>query len=235
MNIYENINKKMKLKPTKMNCDHILAKDFEQSLASFRSGFCMALIGPSGSGKTSYLCSLMKQGRVDGLRLGFRNVFSNICIVSPSMHTIEDNPFEDIDEEWKYDELTVDTIENFQLMCEEAKIEAENNDEERGFNLLILDDCSSSFKDKDISKAFRKLVANRRHSFDCSIIFISQYTKDIPKPIRSNLSHLVCFKPKALSEEEALYEFVSKKKKFMNEFFDFVFREPHDTLFSLLI
>ena len=221
----------MKLKPTKMDCDHVLSNEFDDSLNSFRSGFCMSIIGASGSGKTSYVCSLISQGKKGKIRRGFRNIFSNICIVSPSMHTITDSPFKDIEDKWKHTELTLNALEEFERLCEESKTDAEANEEERRFNLLILDDCSTSFKDKDILKAFRKLVANRRHSFDCSIIFISQYTKDIPKPIRTNLTHLVSFKPKTISEEEVIYEFVGQKKKYMEEFFEFIFRDPHDTLF----
>ena len=67
------------------------------------------------------------------------NVFSNIYIVSPSLHTIKKSPFEDINEEWKEKELTVESLEIFEELCEEAKEEAEENDEEPPFNLLILE------------------------------------------------------------------------------------------------
>jgi hypothetical protein len=242
MNITEHENNILKVDKVDMDCDHCLHPDFVPPLDSFLSGFCMCIVGPSGSGKTNYLCSLLnkgkrtitnkKTGEKTSKQCGFREVFNNIFIVSPSMHTIKKSPFADIDDEWKQTELTVESLEMFEDLCEEAKEEAEENDEERPFNLLILDDCGTKIrKDKKIESKFNEVVANRRHKHNCSIIMLLQYTTQIPPSIRSNLSHVVSFLPKSYVEKENIYTAWSgKKKKYMEQFYEHVFRKPHDTL-----
>jgi ABC-type lipoprotein export system ATPase subunit len=73
-----------------------------------------------------------------------------MCIVGPSgsgktsylcSFAIKQSPF---DEEWKHKELSVETLEMFEELCEESIEEAEE-DEEKPFNLLILDDSFNSF------------------------------------------------------------------------------------------
>jgi DNA replication protein DnaC len=207
MNITETENKELKISHIEMDCDHILNKNFVPPLDSFLSGFCFCLVGPSGSGKTNYLVSLINTGKKKGKQRGFRNCFSNICIISPSMHTIKkNNPFEDLRDEWKYEELTVENLENFEALCEEAQDEAIANDEELPFNLLILDDCGTTIrKNKQIENKFNQIVANRRHKYRCSIIMLLQYTTQIPPSIRSNLTHLVSFMPKSYIEKENIF------------------------------
>lgn len=233
MNITEIKNNELKIEHIQMDCDHILHKDFVPPLDSFVCGFCACIVGPSGSGKTNYLVSLLNKGKRKGKQRGFRNVFSNICIISPSMHTIKkNNPFLDLNDEWKYEELTVENLENFEALCEEAQDEAEENDEEPPFNLLILDDCGTTIrKNKQIENKFNQIVANRRHKYNCSIIMLLQYTTQIPPSIRSNLSHLVSFMPKSYIEKENIYtSWSGKEKKYMGTFYEFIFRKPHDTL-----
>jgi len=232
MNIIEHENKALKIDKIDMDCDHVLHEDFVPPLNSFVSGFCMCIVGPSGSGKTNYLCSLLNKGKRKGKQCGFRNVFSNIFIVSPSLHTIKKSPFADIDDEWKETELTVESLEMFEELCAEAKEEAEENDEERPFNLLILDDCGTKIrKNKQIESKFNEVVANRRHKHNCSIIMLLQYTTQIPPSIRSNLSHVVSFLPKSYTEKENIFTAWSgKQKKYMESFYEYIFRKPHDTL-----
>jgi ABC-type phosphate transport system ATPase subunit len=253
MNIIEHENNILKVDKIDMDCDHVLHPDFVPPLDSFLSGFCMCIVGPSGSGKTNYLCSLLNKGKKTikkkktkdededkdkkkeekiTKQCGFRNVFSNIYIVSPSLHTIKKSPFEDITDDWKEKELTVESLEMFEALCEEAKDEAEEKDEEPPFNLLILDDCGTKIrKDKNIERKFNEVVANRRHKHNCSIIMLLQYTTQIPPSIRSNLSHVVSFLPKSHIEKENIYTAWSgKHKKFMEQFYNFIFRKAHDTL-----
>lgn len=232
MNITEHKNEILKIDHIPMDCDHVLHTDFVAPLDSFLCGFCMCTVGPSGSGKTNYLCSLLNKGKRKGKQCGFRNVFSNIFIVSPSLHTIKTSPFSDINDEWKHTELSVETLEMFEELCEESIEEAEENDEEKPFNLLILDDCGTKIrKDKKIESKFNEVVANRRHKHNCSIIMLLQYTTQIPPSIRSNLSHVVSFLPKSYIEKENIFTaWTGKQKKYMEQFYEFVFRKPHDTL-----
>jgi len=237
MKITEIINKNRDLciNKVEMDCDHILSDKFptDSYLSSYRSGFCQALIGPSNSGKTNWLVDMLLKGKKKGIQTGFRGIFNNVFVVSPSMGTIKSkkNPFLELPEEWIRNELSVDVLEEFKELCLEAKQDAEENNMEKPFNLLILDDCASLLKDKYISPIFKILVANRRHTYNCSIIFISQYTLDIPPSIRSNLTHCVIFYPKSLQEKEYIYmTWVGEEKKFMKPFYKSIFKIPHDYL-----
>jgi DNA replication protein DnaC len=231
MNITEHENNELKVKKIDMKCDNVLCEDFAPPLNSFRSGFNMCVIGPSGSGKTNYLVSLLTQGKKDKKQIGFRNVFNNIFVVSPSLHTLKKNIFEDIDDEWKAKELSVEVLEMYEDLCEEAKEDAMENDEEEPMNLLILDDCGNTIrKHPDIERKLNEVVDNRRHKSNTSIIMLLQSTRQIPPKIRSNMTHLVCFQLKSLAEKEHVFEWTGKKKKYMDDFYDFIFRKPHDTL-----
>ncbi len=233
MEIIEHENKELKINKIEMDCDHILHKDFLPPLDSYVSGFCACIVGPSGSGKSNYIISLLNTGKKNKKQRGFRNIFSNICVISPSMHTIKkNNPFKDLEDQWKFDELTVENLETFEALCEEAKEKADDNDEEPQFILLILDDCGTTIrKNKQIENKFNQIVANRRHLYNCSIIMLLQYTTQIPPSIRSNLSHLISFMPKSYAEKENIYtSWTGKQKKYMDQFYEFVFRKPHDTL-----
>jgi DNA replication protein DnaC len=71
--------------------------------------------------------------------------------------------------------LSVETLEMFEELCEESIEEAEE-DEEKPFNLLILDDCGTKIrKDKHIERKFNEVVTNRRHKHNWSIIILLQY------------------------------------------------------------
>jgi DNA replication protein DnaC len=217
-----------------MDCDHELADNMCPPLDSFVNGFCWAIIGASGTGKTNYLCSLIQKGqdRKTKLRKGFKNIFNQIFIVSPSLKTIKNNPFDDISDDWKHSELTLETLEAFEELCLSSIDESEQNDEAKPFHCLILDDCGTIIrKNKEIEHKLNRIIANRRHNLSCSIIMLLQSTKQIPPSFRSNLTHLTAFHPKTLAEKESMYEWIDSKKQDAHLLFDFAFKKPHDTFF----
>ena len=50
----------------------------------------------------------------------------------------------------------------------------------------------------------------------------------IPPSIRSNLSHLISFKPKSIQEEEIVFEYSKLPKKYLREFCSYIFKEKFD-------
>mmetsp|Transcript_4021 Transcript_4021/g.5307 ORF Transcript_4021/g.5307 Transcript_4021/m.5307 type:complete len:89 (-) Transcript_4021:517-783(-) len=86
----------------------------------------------------------------------------------------------------------------YEALCEEAMEEAEKNDEEPPFNLLLLDDCGNTIRSNpELERRFNQIVDNRRHNSNTSIIMILQNSRQIPPKIRSNLSHFCSFLPKS--------------------------------------
>jgi len=213
-------NDKLHVRKVKMNTDHVLNPDFCEPLDTFRNGFCVCINGPSGSGKTNLLVNLISNKSKKNIPQSFRGCFDNIFVISPSLHTLEDNPFENL--EHVYDELNEETIEKYYSMVEEK----DDDEEEQNFFLLILDDVADDIKDKQVYKKLLKLINKRRH-LNTSIFILSQNIIQLSSAIRKNLSHIFTFKLKTIAEKEKVYEYTGKPKKYMDEFYNFIFDERH--------
>ena len=220
----------MKFKKVKMKADHLLIPDdpMPPPFKYIRSGFCMAITGPSSSGKSNALIQIIGRNRKNGQRRSLKNVFHTITIVSPSLHTLGKNIFEDLPDIYKHTQLTEETMHSYNDMIQQQKEEYEEGDEPI-FNLLILDDVGRQLRKSKINDLFETLVNNRRHS-NTSIIMCLQFMKQIPPSIRTNLSYLFSYKPKALKEEEDIYEYTKKPKKNMREFFETFYRNKRDIM-----
>ena len=228
MDIKEIKNENIKLRKINMKADYPLCADFEYCFSSFCSGFCMVINGYSGSGKTNLLVNLLSNNKKKNKnRCSFKKLFHTIFVVSPSLHTLENNIFKDLPDECKHTELNLDTIDEYNNIIKQQQ---EMNDEPN-FNLLILDDVGNSIRqNKKVEDTFNKIISNRRHN-NTSIIMLLQNITQIPPKIRTNLSHLITFKPKTIEEEERIYSFLKLPKKHINEFFKYIFDEPHTFLF----
>ena len=226
MKIIEKSN--LEIKKIKMKADHELHPNLMKPLDSLRSGFLMVVNGPSGSGKTNFLINVLNTNPdpITKQRRSLKGLFHNIYLVRPSLHTLKNNIFEDLDTTFEhFDEEFLDT---YKEMCDKQKDDFEEGDEIM-LNLLILDDCSDDIRDKSVYKKFIKLINNRRHC-NTSIIVLSQNIIQLSPAIRKNMSHLVTFFPKSLAEEESIYAFSKQKKKDMIDFYKFIFDAPHQFL-----
>ena len=145
------INKKPKLKVTKMICDDPLHEKLnEYDLSKFLN--CHStnlLIGKPGSGKTSTMTSWFQS------KLLLKKVYHTIYLFQPSHSTasLKENIFEDLPN--KYDELTYETLND----C----LEKIKGDDPKFNNAIIIDDMTSSLKDGDVKKLLKQLIYNRRH------------------------------------------------------------------------
>lgn len=238
MDFVETKNNKLDLDKIKMNCDGCLSDELVEPLSSFRSGFNLLIAGYSGSGKTSLLVNLLSKPKRSGIRQSFKNLFSNIVVVSPSLHTLKNNIFKDLADDKQYKEFNDEMLDNFYAMLDKIKAEeiAEAEEQEREpetqYTLLILDDVASSLrKNKKLEQRFINLLQNRRHLGygGVSIISIVQSVVQVAPQHRNNLSHLITFKPKNKKEEERIYtEFVNQPNKFMDDFFNYFFQDKYD-------
>ena len=236
MEFKELINNEMPVKKVKMKADYELAPDFCDCMSSFRSGYLLVIAGYSGSGKTNLLINLMSNKKHNKKRTSFKQCFHNVFVVSPSLHTLEDNIFDDLPPDNKFTEFNPDMLKAYNAMIDEEQEILEKRKHKKKpykpyLNLLILDDVGNSIRSsKKLEDEFNKLVANRRHS-NTSIIILLQNVVQVPPKVRSNMSNFISFKPKSIEEEERIFSFTKKPKKFMTEFFEYFFQKPHDFLY----
>ena len=240
MNFKEIQNTQLSLDKISMDCDGVLSDELIEPLNSFRSGFNLLITGYSGSGKTSLLVNLLSKPKKNGVRQSFKNLFSNIVVVSPSLHTLKNNIFKGLAPEKQYNQFNEEMLNNFYDLLDKIKedelAEAEREDRrpEPQYTLLILDDVSSSIRrDKKLEQRFINLLQNRRHLGlgGVSVISIVQSVVQVPPQHRNNLTHLITFKPKNSKEEERIYsEFVNQPNKFKTDFFKYFFQDNYDFL-----
>lgn len=241
MNITESKNECFHVQHVKMNCDNELHNNFAEPFNSFKSGFCLNINGYSGSGKTNLLVNLFTMRNKNKKKCSFKGCFHRIFFVSPSMHTIKNSIFDDIPSNYKFSNLN-DFLMNYENILDES-YEGQDESKHKPFEgdkdkdkekppletCVIFDDVGSEIRLNNNEKLFNALIANRRHHH-ISVINLTQRMMQIPPSVRSNLSHLVSFKPKSVQEEEIIYEFTKLPKKHLREFFKHVYREKFDFL-----
>ena len=209
----------------KMSCDDDLVPDSKmvEPLRSFKNGFNIAIVGSSGSGKTNLLISLLsKKPKRDGIHRSFNKCFHKVIIISPSLHTLDNNIFKDIPDERKFSDFNIDTLESIYAELEKSRVEQED-EKEKIFNLIILDDVGSKLKGGAKEKLFVSLMQNRRHH-NASIITIGQKFRDLSNGHRSNLSAIFIFRPKTFLESDAIFsELVGIPQKEQKAFIKFLY------------
>jgi hypothetical protein len=217
-------NKFLKTDKVNMNCDKQLVDKMADPLPNY--SFLMLIIGNSGSGKTNALYNLMKKGKnKQGVYSGYRGVFDNIIICSPSLSSAEDDIFKDLPDEKKFtdfDNYFLDFIDDFTLMQSQ-------NDRT---TLVILDDIGSSLRaSQRLDKHFTSLLQNRRHR-KLSCITIVQKYRDVGTGIRSNLTHVMLFRSVNKMESEAISnELINLPKDEIENFYDEVYDKKYNFLF----
>ena len=139
--------KKITLKKFDFSCDDLdlsIPAPLPQAL-----NFNAIISGKPGSGKSSLILNLIcKRGKL------YNKKFDRIYLFSPSLATMKGNPFEDLTDEQKFQELNKEEIE---LVLEEI--------EDSGDKVLfIMDDVVNDLsKDMKLQRFMCKLLMNRRH------------------------------------------------------------------------
>jgi KaiC/GvpD/RAD55 family RecA-like ATPase len=205
-----------KLKHCKMICDVKLHPKLDNyELTSFLNRHSTNLmIGKPGMGKTSLLYSFLKSKEI------FKNTYDKIFLFQPeqSRASMKDKLFDKIPDEQKYDELTIENLN-----------EVEENLSEHN-NLLIFDDMTAYLKDKTLKKKFRELIYNRRHKH-LSIIFLVQSYLSIEKDIRKLFSNLFIFKTSKKEMETIFDELIELPKEYIIPIMKMTYDEPYNYLF----
>ena len=217
--------KKIVISKVEFSCD-ILDPSIPKPLFQNYNHF-LILTAPPRAGKSTWIQNcLCKKGKV------YNRKFDKIYIVSPSLKTAKNNPFECIPEDQIENELTVDFLNRFYD-------EVEGSGERV---LLLLDDVVNDIrKNKGVDKSLAKILYNRRHitadggdeANGVSVWLTSQVYNRIPLMIRKAANGIIAFKLKNVKEIMSIYdEFVvgMTKEQFM-QVLKYVYKKPYDFLF----
>jgi len=169
---------------------------------------------------------LCKHGKV------YNRKFDKVYVVSPSLKTAKDNPFESLPPEQIENELTVDFLDRFVNEVSESGEKV----------LLLLDDVVNDIrKNKGVDKTLAKILYNRRHitadggdeANGVTCWLTTQSYNRIPLMIRKVANGIVAFKLKNVKEIMSIFdEFVIglTKEQFL-DILKYVFQNPYDFLF----
>ena len=190
--------KKIVISKVEFSCD-ILDPSIPKPLFQNYNHF-LILTAPPRAGKSTWIQNcLCKKGKV------YNRKFDKIYIVSPSLKTAKNNPFECIPEDQIENELTVDFLNRFYD-------EVEGSGERV---LLLLDDVVNDIrKNKGVDKSLAKILYNRRHitadggdeANGVSVWLTSQVYNRIPLMIRKAANGIIAFKLKNVKEIMSIYD-----------------------------
>jgi hypothetical protein len=215
-------DKKITISGQKFTCDDIdvtIPKPLPQ-----KGGFAMLIIGKPGQGKTSLILSLCcKKGKA------FNKKFDKIFIWSPSLITMEDDPFELVPEEQKFEEAT---LENIQGVLSDIKNSGDKV-------LFIFDDVIADVRGKgkgEIENLLQKIFFNRRHlagaGGSVSIIATSQTYVKIDSKLRKTASQLIFYENRQKKERDSIFEeIILIPKQEYNDVCRYVYDKPHNFMF----
>ena len=213
--------KKITISATKFSCDDV--DDSIPAPLPQKGGFAMLIVGRPGYGKTSLINSLVcKSGK------NFNRKFDRVYIWSPSMITMQDDPYELVPQDQKFESAT---LENIQGVLDEIKDSGDKV-------LFILDDTIADIRGKgkgEIENLLQKIFFNRRHlagyGGSVSIIATSQsYVKIDPK-LRKTASHLIQYKPQKKEIENIFDDMITLPKKEFMDVLRFIYRRKHDFMY----
>ena len=214
-------DKKINISGTKFSCDDV--DDSIPAPLPRKGGFAMIIVGRPGYGKTSLINSLVcKSGK------NFNRKFDRVFIWSPSMITMEGDPYELISEEQKFEEAT---LENIQEALDEIKDTGEKV-------LFIYDDVIADIRGKgkgEIENLLQKIFFNRRHlagaGGSVSIIATSQTYNKIDPKLRKTASHLIQYKPQKKEIENIYDDMITLPKKEFMDALRYIYKKKHDFMF----
>ena len=179
------------------------------------------LLGKPGSGKTSLLVSFLSgKGKKKVLRKSFNNVI--VVMPSSSRNSMKKNIFENHDKNKLFETLDYETISKIKNMLHASTANDENS-------LLILDDIGAVLKSKEIQKALRLIIYNRRH-LKTQIWMLLQSYISCPLEIRKLMTSLFVFKPSKVEFENLARETLEFDRDLALKIMNVAYDKPHQWL-----
>jgi hypothetical protein len=114
-------------------------------------------------------------------------------------------------------------MDELEQHLEDSKEKAKRDDEKK-FNLLILDDVASQLRESRHNETkLTSMLQNRRHNNLTTLIIVQKWTM-LPTGIRSNANVIFLFRPKTMQEQEAITcEVLPVHKRESLDLFNFIF------------
>ena len=237
-NIQEiNTNNDIELSGYKFNCDDIICDKIKYPLP--RTTFKLGIIGKSGSGKTNLLRNLTEKS---GKNSVYCKKFSNVFYISPSIKSMNNKP-----------KLPEDRFYTSLKNLPEIINRMSSEDEMEGRSLLILDDITNELKTTgEMGEHLKTIYQNNRHlgrplidedtgeqleSGAMSSMILSQRTNNLPRFIRSQLTHIILFDFRSTKSEmmTIFEEFFHCNKEVFNEILRRTFDDPKNKYNFLFI
>lgn len=185
---------KIPMKKWRFSCDDpdlTIPRPLPQSL-----NFFLGINGKPGTGKTSLLLNLLcKRNKL------YNNKFDKVYVWSPSLGTVEGDPFGSLPEEQMFTDLDEDNLK-------EVLQDIEDSGEKVCF---VMDDVVNSIKKSpEIERILCMIAMNRRHLCGAgggvSLILTSQVYNKVSCPLRKCFSHLIQLNGKQRKELDSLAE-----------------------------
>lgn len=213
-----NTNNDIELSSYKFDCDDIICPNIKYPLPN--KTFKIGIIGKSGSGKTNLLRNLTEKLGKNSI---YAKKFSNVFYISPSIKSMNKKP--KLPQDRFYSSLNdlPDIVE---------RLGQEGNE---GRTLLIMDDITNELKSSGtMGENLKTIYQNNRHlgfpivneetgeieeSGSMSSMILSQRTNNLPRFIRSQLTHIILFDCRSTkSEMNTIFEeFFHTDKEVFNE------------------
>ena len=203
-------------------------KDLSQANLPATYNHMWVITAKPRQGKSTYIYNLLtKQNKASP----YFKKFDKIYVFSPSMKTIDNDPFETIPEEQKFATMNVENLEKVY-----------NEIEDSGDRVLIIaDDVVNDIK-KDITAQtlLCKMMMNRRHicgasagdSCGLSMWITTQVYNRLARPLRACASHYTIFKTSNRKELETIYdELILMDKGVWQELLKYVFDKKYNSLY----
>ena len=214
---------------TKFNfsCDDRDEDLYKANLPSTFNHFWVITAKPR-QGKSTYIYNLLtKQNKASP----YFHKFDKIYIFSPSMKTIDNDPFETLPEDQKFYEMNLSNLEQVhdEIMDSGERV------------LIIADDVVNDIKkNKPVENLLCKMMMNRRHicgqseegGSGLSMWLTTQIFNRLPRPLRASASHYTIFKTTNKKEIETIFdELILLDKKDFESMMKYVFNKKYQSLY----
>ena len=231
-----NTNNDIELNKYNFLCDDVICPNIKYPLPN--KTFKIGIIGKSNSGKTNLLRNLTEKLGKNSI---YAKKFSNVFYISPSIKSMDKKP--KLPEDRFYSSLN-DLPEIVNRMGEEGM---------EGRTLLIMDDITNELKTSGtMGEQLKTIYQNNRHlgnpiineetgeveeSGAMSSIILSQRTNNLPRFIRSQLTHIIMFDCRSTKSEmmTIFEEFFHTDKEVFNEILRRTFDNPKERYNFLFI
>jgi hypothetical protein len=239
LRIQERVNKKIAIKPVKMNTNPPIPNGqppFD------RYNFALLICGQPNSGKSSFFFDQLTRPKSGDTPSGmFYKKFHKVHIFSPSTHTLGRKLYVPEDQIYKeFDPEVIGTIiEEQQADFEEVR---QANEEIKEYNkthkdkeelqeiqqvLIVFDDMMADIA-KDKSRQFMRMIMNRRH-LGITVVCMTQVFNRIPAKLRKGFSDVMLFKTKNRKELDSIREELTAfNPKEFDELVEATLQNQHD-------